>query len=83
MKLALFVPFHRADWTAAVLVSALGLLHKAFQHDPVTTFQVWLRACSLKKLRMVGPVHVTIHLLRVLKLDVREDGSASDGVSSV
>eukprot|EP00971_Amphidinium_carterae_P252994 5022830-Amphidinium_carterae.1 len=66
-----------------MLVSALGLLHKAYLEDPVTSFQVWIHACHLKKLRMVGPVHVTIHLLRALKLEVREDGTASDGVTAV
>eukprot|EP00971_Amphidinium_carterae_P184773 3668420-Amphidinium_carterae.1 len=45
--------------------------------------EIWLRACHLKKLRMVGPVHVTIHLLRALKLEVRKDGTASDGVIAV
>eukprot|EP00971_Amphidinium_carterae_P321903 6398718-Amphidinium_carterae.3 len=71
--MVLFVPFHLA----------FGLLHKMYCSDPVSTFQLWLRACHLKKLRMIGPIHVTIHLLRSLKLDVHEDGSASFGSSTL
>eukprot|EP00971_Amphidinium_carterae_P330295 6463258-Amphidinium_carterae.1 len=78
-RMSLFLPAHRCDPRAAMVISAMRLVKTVIEWNPVSAWQIWLLHCRRHKVRVVGPITALLAHLHALGVDTYPNGTIGIG----